>query len=98
MGPRLLTRKRASLIFSKYLLSLSEDDPEEFMHRVVTQDEYWVYHFDPETKKQNVMEVSWLIPSPPPSPCIYIYTVDSLYLEFQGTLLYVIGLLKLEIY
>ena len=27
---------------------------EEFMHRVVTQDETWVHHFDPEAKKPSI--------------------------------------------
>ena len=42
------------LDISKYLLSLYEDDSGECMHRVVTQDETWVYHVDPEAKKQSM--------------------------------------------
>ena len=34
---------------SRYFLSRYEDDPEKFMDRVATQDETWVYHFDPES-------------------------------------------------
>ena len=52
--PRMLTkiRRRAGLIFlSIPSLSLYEDDPEEFMRRVVTQEEAWVHHIDPEAKK-----------------------------------------------
>ena len=53
--PRMLTKDQKSrLDIPKYLLSLYEDDPEEFMHRVVTQDEIWVHHFDPEAKKQSM--------------------------------------------
>ena len=39
--PRMLTedQKRSRLDISRYLLSRYEDDPEEFMDRVVTQDE-----------------------------------------------------------
>ena len=33
---------------TKYLLSLCEGDPEEFVHRVVTQDETCVNYFDTE--------------------------------------------------
>ena len=38
--PRMLTKdqKKSRLDISKYLLSLYEDDPEEFMCQVVTQD------------------------------------------------------------
>ena len=54
--PRMLTedQKRSRLDISRYLLSRYEDDPEEFMDRVVTQDETWVHHFDPESKKQSM--------------------------------------------
>ena len=50
--PRMITKdqKKSRLDISKYLLSLSEDDPEKFMHQIVTQDETWVHHFDPEAK------------------------------------------------
>ena len=41
------------LDISKYLLSLYEDDPEEFMHRVVTQDETWVCCDTKETWVHN---------------------------------------------
>ena len=54
--PRMLTKdqKKSRFDSSKYLLSLCEDDPEEFMCQVVTQDESWVHHFDPEAKKQGM--------------------------------------------
>ena len=50
--PRMITKdqKKSRLDISKYLLSLSEDDPEKFMRQIVTQDETWVHHFDPEAK------------------------------------------------
>ena len=47
-------QKTSRLGISMYLLSLYEDCPEEFMRRVVTQDETWVHHFDPEAKKQSM--------------------------------------------
>ena len=43
-------KKKSRLDISKYLLSLYENSPEEFMHQVVTQDETCVHHFDPEPK------------------------------------------------
>ena len=42
------------LDISKYLLSRYEDDPGNFIDRVVTQDETWVHHFDPESKMQSM--------------------------------------------
>ena len=41
-------QKRAQLDISRYLRSCYEDDPSDFIERVVTQDETWVHHFDPE--------------------------------------------------
>ena len=63
--PRMKTKdqKKSRLDISKYLLSLYEDDPEEFMRRVVTQDETWVHQFDPEAKKvEYIMETPRLTP------------------------------------
>ena len=57
-------QKRSRLIISRYLLSRYEDDPGDFIDRVVTQDETWVHHFDPESKMQSMQ---WKHPvSPPP--------------------------------
>ena len=52
--PRMFTKdqKKRRRHVSKYLLSLYEDDPEEFMHRVVTIDETWIHHLDPETNNR----------------------------------------------
>ena len=64
--PRLLTedQKKSQLDISMYmyLLSRYEDDPEAFMYRVVIQDETWVHHFDPESKKQSMQ---WKHPDSP---------------------------------
>ena len=49
--------------YLKYLLSLYEDDPEEYMHRAMIQAETWVQHFDPEAKKQSMQ---WKHPGSPP--------------------------------
>ena len=48
--PRMLTddQKRSRFDISRYLLSQYEDDPGDFIDQVVTQDETWVDHFDPE--------------------------------------------------
>ena len=62
--PRMLTddQKRCRLDISKYLLSRYEDDPGDFIDRVVTQDETWVHHFDPESKMQSMR---WKHPGSP---------------------------------
>ena len=59
--PRMLIddQKRSRLDISRYLLSRYEDHPGDFFDRVVTQDETWVHHFDPESKMQKL----WLTPS-----------------------------------
>ena len=53
---RMLTddQERSQLNISWYLLSRYEDDPGDFIDRVVTQDETWVHHFNPESKMQSV--------------------------------------------
>ena len=43
-------QKRTLLDISRYLLSRYEDDPGNFIKRVLTQDETWVHHFNPESK------------------------------------------------
>ena len=50
--PIMLTddQKRSRLDISRYLLSRYEDDPGDFIVRVVTQCETLVHHFDPESK------------------------------------------------
>ena len=55
MGAANLTvdQKRTWLDIPRYLLSRYEDDPSNFIEQVVTQDETWVHHFDPESKIQS---------------------------------------------
>ena len=62
--PKMLTndQKRTQLYISRYLLSHYEDDPGNFIERVVTQDEEWVHHFDPESKMQSKQ---WKYPGSP---------------------------------
>ena len=52
--PRMLTKDhmKSRLNISKYLPSLYGDDSEEFMCRVVTQDDTWVDQFDPKAKSK----------------------------------------------
>ena len=53
--PTMLTddQKRSMLDISRYLLSRNDDDPGDFIDRVVTQDQTWFHHFDPESKMQG---------------------------------------------
>ena len=44
------------------ILSSYEDDPGDFIERVVTHDETWAHHFDPESKMQSKQ---WKRPSSP---------------------------------
>ena len=54
-------QKKTRVNVSRELLSLYQQDTEGFLARIITQDETWVHHFDPETKKQSIgMEASWI--------------------------------------
>ena len=63
--PRILTddQKRSQHDISRYLLSRYEDDPGDFIDRVVTQDEKGVHHVYPESKMQSMQ---WKHPGSPP--------------------------------
>lgn len=67
--PRLLTpeQKQVRKETSREVLDLFNEDPEDFLGRLVTQDETWVPHFDPES---NAESRQWKHPaSPPPKKC-----------------------------
>ena len=53
--PRLLTpvHKQKRLELSAQNLKLYEHDPDDFLSRFVTQDECWVYHYQPECEMQS---------------------------------------------
>jgi histone-lysine N-methyltransferase SETMAR len=64
--PRLLTTemKKTRLECSRDLLELYNADPEKFLCRIVTGDETWLHHYDPETKQASMQ---WKhSDSPPP--------------------------------
>ena len=54
--PRLLTpdQKLTRLVMSEANLARFEVDPDRFVERFLTQDELWVHHFEPETKRQTM--------------------------------------------
>ena len=64
--PHLLTpdQMRTRLLMSRENLERFEADPANFMERFLTQDECWVHHFEPETKKQSMQ---WKHLQSPPS-------------------------------
>jgi len=47
-------QKRQRCQSSEQLLEFFRHDPNDFLSRLVTMDETWVYHYDPETKQQSM--------------------------------------------
>ena len=46
-------QKRQRCQSSEQLLKFFRSDPNDFLSRLVTMDETWLYHYDPETKQQS---------------------------------------------
>lgn len=63
--PRLLsdTEKEHRVRCSQSFLSRYEAEGDEFLDRIITTDETWLHHFDPETK---AMSSVWKTPNTPP--------------------------------
>jgi len=57
---------------SASLLTLFNENPDNFISRFVTVDETWLHHFDPESKAQNGLETWWkyVISLPPRKFCV----------------------------
>ena len=64
--PRLLTpfQKQERVECSKMNLEMCQADESQFFKRLITQDETWVHHYDPETKVQSMQWKHFA--SPPP--------------------------------
>ena len=64
--PWLLTpdQKLTRLVTSEANLARFEADPDHFVERFLTQDECWVHHFEPETKKQSMQWKHSTSPTP----------------------------------
>ena len=64
--PRLLTpdQKLTRLVMSEANLARFEADPDRFVERFLTQDECWVHHFEPETKRQSMQRKHSTFPAP----------------------------------
>jgi len=45
-------QKRQPCQSAEQILEFFRDDPNDFLSRLVTMDETWLYHYDPETKRQ----------------------------------------------
>jgi len=57
-------QKKSRADISEGLLGHLPAEPKTFLNSIVTQDETWVHHFDPESKRQSMM---WKhVGSPPP--------------------------------
>lgn len=63
--PKMLTTfmKNTRVEISKELLARFTNSAENFLERLVTCDETWIYHFDPESKQESK---EWRHPSSPP--------------------------------
>lgn len=63
--PRMLTpeQKATRVATSTHVLDLMSSNMDDFLARIVTQDETWVPHFDPETKEESKQ---WKHPDSPP--------------------------------
>ena len=63
--PRLLSAddKSRRIQLSRSFLGRYEREGEEFLNRIITTDETWLYHYDPETKQQSS---AWKHTSSPP--------------------------------
>jgi len=47
-------KKRQRCQLSEHLLEFFRPDPNDFLSRLLTMDENWLYHYDPETKQQSM--------------------------------------------
>ena len=47
-------QKRQRCQSSEQILEFFRCDPNDFLSRLVTMDETWLYHYDPETKQQSM--------------------------------------------
>jgi len=76
--------KTSTVPVSEQLLEFFRRDPNDFLSRLVTMDETWLYHYDPETKQQPM---EWRIngsPRPKKIPSAKIHWKSSR-LDFLGS-------------
>ena len=58
------TRPKLTKLVSETNLAMFEADPDGFIERFLTQDECWVHHFKPETKRQTMQWKHSTSPAP----------------------------------
>ena len=62
--PRILNMQDHQQRVESSLLEVYNANPEDFHARLVTGDETWLHHWDPDTKKRiHAMEALWLTPT-----------------------------------
>jgi len=63
--PRLLQQdqKAARVRLSRSFLNRYDHEGDQFLHRIVTMDETWLYLYEPESKQQSLV---WKHPGSPP--------------------------------
>ena len=57
-------QKLTRLVMSEANLARFESDPDRFVERFLTQDECWLHHFEPETKRQSMQWKHSTSPAP----------------------------------
>jgi len=65
---------------SEQLLEFFRRDPNDFLSQLMTMDETWLYHYDPETKQQSM---EWRHSS---SPCPRKFRVQEFAGKFLGSI------------
>jgi histone-lysine N-methyltransferase SETMAR len=89
--PKMLTsdQKRVRHLTAETNLALINRDPDKFLKKIVTVDETWVHHYDPESKRQSM---EWRHKgSPPPRKFLVTSSVGKImatvFWDFEGVLL-----------
>ena len=59
-------QKRQRFQFPEQFSEFFRRDPNDFLSRLVTMDETWLYHYDPETKQQSMEWRHSGLPRPAP--------------------------------
>ena len=87
--PQLLTtvHRQARIELCNHFINMFDCDPEQFISRIVTRDETWLYSYDPATKQMS-MEWSVKGASPPVKPLMQksISTKVLVFYDGQGVI------------
>jgi len=77
-------QKRQRCQSSENIFEFFQRDPNDFLSRLVTMDETWLYHYDPETKQQSLKWRHSGSPRPKKNPIAKIRWKSTL-LDFLGS-------------